>query len=76
MESKDVDRKIQELQTYCQLQVKGLFKNTLDLIELVLGGKKKPGFGTLRSAILRQGNDALRNMDKQFEETRKEINGQ
>jgi hypothetical protein len=66
------DRKILELQTYCELQIKSLFKSNLDIIEFMMGGKKAAGFGTIRSSVLRSGNDAIRNIRNAFSQYRKE----
>jgi len=70
---KDEDRELLELQTYCELQIKGMFKSTLDILEIMLGGKKSPGFGTMRSSILRNGNDAIRRVQKAFQEKREDF---
>lgn len=76
MEKKDENRKSLELQTFCELEIKNLFKSTLEMLEVMMGGKKSPGFGTMRSSILRNGNNAIRNIQKAFDEDRKERDGQ
>ena len=67
MSNKDFDRELLELQTYCELEIKGMYKSILMALELMLGGRNKPGFGTMRSHILRNGNDAIRNIQAEFE---------
>lgn len=72
---KDLDRTMLELQTYCNLQIKALFKSNLELVEIALGGNKTPGFKTIRSAILRSGNDAIRNVQAEFERIIENVKG-